>query len=200
MTICRHVCTCRQKTTKSTDIIQQSNNHGNAAVAVGDGGGTMAFGEACWAAIEGSGGAEPRRKMSDEGVGVGVDVVGREGRSDDKTERRRDDEMQHDDATIKQSGRDEMCQGARYIDEARRDATTQRRNDATTRRRDDSMTMRRRDDERQDTAQRRGAATRRDGTRQQGAERRRNNQPNEQTHGRTYKQSRCKVRRRCGNR
>ena len=30
-----------------------------------------------------------------------------------------DDEMQHDDATIKQSGRDEM----RHIDEARRDAT-----------------------------------------------------------------------------
>ena len=30
----------------------------------------MVFGEACWAAIEGSGGAEPWRKMSDEGVGV----------------------------------------------------------------------------------------------------------------------------------
>ena len=52
--------------------MQQSNNHGNAAVALGDGGGTMAFGEACWAAIEGSGGAEPRRKMSGEGVGVDV--------------------------------------------------------------------------------------------------------------------------------
>ena len=41
----------------------------------------MAFGEACWAAIEGSGGAGPRRqwrKMS--GVGVNVDAVRREGR------------------------------------------------------------------------------------------------------------------------
>jgi hypothetical protein len=102
----------------------------------------MAFGEACWAAIEGSGGAEPRWK-SDEGVGV--DVVGREGRSDDKTERCRDDEMQRDDATIKQSGRDEMCQGARHIDEARRDATTQRRDDATTRQLDDDETQRRRE-------------------------------------------------------
>ena len=58
----------------------------------------MAFGEACWAAIEGSGGAEPRWKSNE---GIGVDVVGREGRSDDKTERRRDNEMQRDDATIK---------------------------------------------------------------------------------------------------
>ncbi len=58
--------------------MQQSNNHVNAAVALGDGGGTMAFGEACLAAIEGSGGAEPRQKMSDEGVGV--NIVQREGR------------------------------------------------------------------------------------------------------------------------
>ena len=64
--------------------MQQSNNHGNAAVDLGDGGGTMAFGEACWAAIEGSGGAEPRRKMSDKGVSF--DVMRREGRLDDKTE------------------------------------------------------------------------------------------------------------------
>ena len=59
--------------------MQQSNNHGDAVVALGDGGGTMAFGEACWAAIEGSGGAGPWRKMSHEGVDV--DVVRREGRS-----------------------------------------------------------------------------------------------------------------------
>ncbi len=58
--------------------MQQSNNHGNTALALGDGGGAMAFGEACWAAIGGSGGAGPRRKMSDEGVDV--DVVQREGR------------------------------------------------------------------------------------------------------------------------
>ncbi len=50
--------------------MQQSNNHGNAAVALGDGDGTMAFGGACWVAIEGSGGAEPRWKMSDKGIGV----------------------------------------------------------------------------------------------------------------------------------
>jgi hypothetical protein len=59
--------------------MQQSNNHGDAAVALGDGGGAMAFEEACWTAIEGSGGAGPRRKMSHEGVNV--DVVRREGRS-----------------------------------------------------------------------------------------------------------------------
>jgi hypothetical protein len=59
--------------------MQQSNKHGEAAVALGDGGGAMVFGEACWAAIEGSGGAGPRRKMSDEGVDV--DVVQRERRS-----------------------------------------------------------------------------------------------------------------------
>ena len=58
--------------------MQQSNNHGDAAVALGDGGGATAFGEACWAAIGGSGGAGPRRKMSDEGVDV--DVVRRAGR------------------------------------------------------------------------------------------------------------------------
>ncbi len=59
--------------------MQQSNKHGKAAVALGDGGGAMVFGEAIWAAIEGSGGAGPRRKMSDEGVDV--DVVQRERRS-----------------------------------------------------------------------------------------------------------------------
>ena len=67
-----HVC---KKTTNSTMILlQQSNNHGNAAVtlALGDGGGVMAFGEACWAAIEGSGGTGPWRKMSDEGIDVDV--------------------------------------------------------------------------------------------------------------------------------
>jgi hypothetical protein len=48
--------------------MQQSNNHGDAAVALGDGSGAMAFGEACWAAIEGSGGTGPRRNMSNEGV------------------------------------------------------------------------------------------------------------------------------------
>jgi hypothetical protein len=58
--------------------MQQSNNHGDAAVALGDGGGLTAFGEACWAAIEGSGGAEPRRKMSNEGVDF--DVVRQVGR------------------------------------------------------------------------------------------------------------------------
>jgi hypothetical protein len=58
--------------------MQQSNNHGIAAVALGDGGGSTAFGEACWAAIEGSGGAGPRRKMSNEGVDF--DVVRQEGR------------------------------------------------------------------------------------------------------------------------
>ncbi len=55
--------------------MQQSNNHGEAAVALGDGGSAMAFGEACWAAIEGSGGAGPQRqwrKMSNEGVDVNV--------------------------------------------------------------------------------------------------------------------------------
>ena len=52
--------------------MQQSNNYGDAAVALGDGCGAMAFGEACWAAIEGSGGTGPRRKMSNEGVGVNV--------------------------------------------------------------------------------------------------------------------------------
>ncbi len=58
---------------KYYDIMQQSNRWLWEMAE-----GTMAFGEACWAAIEGSGGAEPRRKMSDEGVGV--DVVRREGR------------------------------------------------------------------------------------------------------------------------
>ena len=48
------------------------------------------------------------QKLSDKGVGI--DVVRREGRSDD--------------IIIKQSGQDEMRQGARYIDEVRRDATT----------------------------------------------------------------------------
>jgi hypothetical protein len=43
-----------------------------------------------------------------------------------------DDEMQHNDATIKQSGRDKMRQEARYINKARRDARC-----------DDSMTKRR---------------------------------------------------------
>ena len=41
----------------------------------------MAFGEVCWAAIEGSGGAGPRRqrrKMSNKGVDT--DVVQQEGR------------------------------------------------------------------------------------------------------------------------
>jgi len=52
--------------------MQQSNNYGDPAVALGDGGGVMAFGEACWAAIEGSGGAGQRRKMSDEGVDVNI--------------------------------------------------------------------------------------------------------------------------------
>ena len=58
--------------------MQQSNNHGSTAVALGDGGGAMVFVEACWVAIGGSGGAGPRRKMSDEGVDI--DVVRREGR------------------------------------------------------------------------------------------------------------------------
>jgi hypothetical protein len=49
-----------------------------------------------------------------------------------KTERRRDGEMQREDATIKQSGRDEMRQGARYNDEARRNATTRRLEDDET--------------------------------------------------------------------
>jgi len=53
---------------------------------------------------------------------------------DDKTERRRDDEMQRDNATIKQSGHDKMRQVARYNDEARRNAMTQRRDDSTTQR------------------------------------------------------------------
>ena len=59
--------------------MQQSNNHGDSAVALGDGGGATACGEACWAAIEGSGGAGLQRKMSNEGVDI--DVVRREGRS-----------------------------------------------------------------------------------------------------------------------
>ena len=49
-----------------------------------------------------------------------------------------------------------MHQGARYIDEARRDVTTQRRNDATTRRLDD--------DEMQNNKRRNDVARRRDGT------------------------------------
>ena len=55
--------------------MQQSNNHGG-------GGGTMAFGEVCWAATEGSGSAGPRQqrqKMSNKGVNV--NVVRQEGRS-----------------------------------------------------------------------------------------------------------------------
>jgi hypothetical protein len=62
--------------------MQQSNNHGNAAVALGDGGGAMAYGEACWAAIEGSSSAGPWRqwlKMSNKGVDS--NIVQREGRS-----------------------------------------------------------------------------------------------------------------------
>ena len=55
-----------------TSLILCNNQQCNAAVALGDGGGAMAFGEACRAAIEGSGGAGPRRKMSDEGVNVNV--------------------------------------------------------------------------------------------------------------------------------
>ena len=42
----------------------------------------MAFGEVCWAAIEGSGGAglrQQRRKMSNKGINV--NVVQQEGRS-----------------------------------------------------------------------------------------------------------------------
>ncbi len=66
--------------------------------------------------------------------------------------------MQCDDATIKQSGRDEMHQGARYNDEARQDATKRILDD-------DVM-----DDERQDAAQRRGAATRRDKTGRDGTQ------------------------------
>ena len=59
--------------------MQPSNNHGDAAVALGDGGGAMAFGEVSWAAIEGSGGTGPWRKMSNEGVNV--NIVQQEGRS-----------------------------------------------------------------------------------------------------------------------
>jgi len=59
--------------------MQQSNNYGDTAVALGDGCGRMAFGEACLAAIEGSGSAGLQRKMSNEGVDV--KVVQQEGRS-----------------------------------------------------------------------------------------------------------------------
>ena len=52
--------------------MQQSNNYGDAAVALGDGCDPMAFGEACLAAIEDSGSAGLRRKMSNEGVNVKV--------------------------------------------------------------------------------------------------------------------------------
>ena len=69
----------------------------------------------------------------------------------------RDDEMQRNDATIKQSRRDKMRQGARYNDEARQDATTQRRKDATTRQRQDK-----RDDKRRGAAQQRGVVTQQD--------------------------------------
>ncbi len=55
--------------------------------------------------------------------------------------------MQHDDTTIKQSGRDKMRQGARYNDEARRD---------------DVNTQHEMDDKRRDT--RNDMARRRDGT------------------------------------
>ena len=55
--------------------MQQSNNHGG-------GGGTMAFGEVCWVAIEGSGGAGPRRQQQEmSNKGVDVDVLQQEGRS-----------------------------------------------------------------------------------------------------------------------
>ncbi len=63
-------------------------------------------------------------------------------------ERRCDDEMQRDEATIKQSRRDEMRQGARYNDEARRDATTRILDDDG--RLDDNEMQ---NNERQDTAQ-----------------------------------------------
>ena len=59
--------------------MQQSNNHGDTVVASGDGSGAMAFGEACWADIEGSDGAQPWQKMSNEGVDIYV--VRGEGRS-----------------------------------------------------------------------------------------------------------------------
>ena len=49
-----------------------------------------------------------------------------------------DDKMQCNNATIKQSGRDEMRQGAGYNNEARQDATTQRRNNTTTQRLDNN--------------------------------------------------------------
>ncbi len=55
--------------------MQQSNNHGDSMVALGDGGDAMAFGEACRATIEGSCGAGPwrqRQKMSDEGIDIDV--------------------------------------------------------------------------------------------------------------------------------
>ena len=84
---------------------------------------------------------------------------------DDKTERRRDDEMQYDDATIKQIGHDEMRQGgAGYNDEARRDAMTRRRDDATTRRLDDNETRGTMRDETQQMTWL-GNTTGRDGTR-----------------------------------
>ena len=61
--------------------MEQSNNHGDSTVTLGDGGGMMAFGEVCRAAIEGSCGAGPWQqwqKMSDKGGDV--DVMRREGR------------------------------------------------------------------------------------------------------------------------
>ena len=42
----------------------------------------MAFGEVCWVAIEGSGGAGPRRQQQEmSNKGVDVDVLQQEGRS-----------------------------------------------------------------------------------------------------------------------
>ena len=109
-------------------------------------GGAMAFGEVCWAATEGSGGAGPRRqrqKMSNKGVNVDIGHCATRGEVDALGQTSRDDKMQHNDATIKQSRCDKMRQGARYNDKARQDATTRGRDNATMQRRNSSTTTRR---------------------------------------------------------
>ena len=106
-------------------------------------GGAMAFGEVCWAATEGSGGAglrQQRRKMSNEGVDV--DIVRREGRL-----------MRWDkqavtmrcNVTTQQSNKAGVTRCVRGRDTTTRQDKTQRHEDTTTRRRNDATTQRRND-------------------------------------------------------
>ena len=100
-----------------------------------------------------------------------------------------DDKMQCNNATIKQSRRDKMHQGAGYNNEARQDVTTQGRKDATTQRLDNDETR----GTTRDATQRNNVAWQRNGM---GSD----NKGQREDATTTNKQSGCDVRRQRGKR